>query len=111
MTFLPSASLKTLQLRADLLARVRRFFDERGFLEVETPLLSADIVVDRHLDPISAVLADDVRDPDAGRRLWLQTSPEFGMKRLLASGATAIYQITRAFRNAEIGPLHNPEFT
>jgi lysyl-tRNA synthetase class 2 len=111
MTFLPSASLKTLQLRADLLARTRKFFDDRGFMEVETPILSADIVVDRHLDPISAVLADDVREPEVGRRLWLQTSPEFGMKRLLAAGATAIYQITRAFRNAEIGPLHNPEFT
>jgi elongation factor P--(R)-beta-lysine ligase len=109
--FLPTASLDVLRLRADLLARVRKFFTDRGFLEVETPILSADVTVDRHLDPMSAMLANDPRQPHVGRTLWLQTSPEFGMKRLLAAGATAIYQITRAFRNAEIGPLHNPEFT
>ena len=83
----------------------------RGFLEVETPLLSADVTVDRHIDPIGVILADDPRRPDVGRPMWLQTSPEFAMKRLLAAGATAIYQVTRAFRNAERGPLHNPEFT
>jgi elongation factor P--(R)-beta-lysine ligase len=109
--FLPTASLDVLRLRAELLARVRKFFTDRGFLEVETPILSADVTVDRHLDPMSTVLANDSRQPQVGRTLWLQTSPEFGMKRLLAAGATAIYQITRAFRNAEIGPLHNPEFT
>ena len=109
--YLPTASLKNLQLRADLLARTRQFFAAHGFLEVETPILSADVTVDRHLDPLSTILASDPRQPDVGRRLWLQTSPEFGMKRLLAAGATAIYQITRAFRNGEIGPLHNPEFT
>ena len=92
-------------------ARTRAFFAERGFLEVETPLLSADMVVDRHLDPLSVVLPDDPRQPDVGRRLWLQTSPEFAMKRLLAAGGEAIYQITRAFRGGEAGPLHNPEFT
>jgi lysyl-tRNA synthetase class 2 len=80
-------------------------------LEVETPILSADVTVDRHLDPMSTVLADDARRPEIGRRLWLQTSPEFGMKRLLAAGASAIYQITRVFRDGEVGPLHNPEFT
>ncbi|HEY2148171.1 MAG TPA: amino acid--tRNA ligase-related protein, partial [Pirellulales bacterium] len=109
--FRPTASLANLRLRGELLRKTREFFDSRGFLEVETPLLSADTVVDRHLDPIPVTLADDPRRPDIGRRMWLQTSPEFGMKRLVAAGLGAIYQITRAFRNAEIGPLHNPEFT
>jgi lysyl-tRNA synthetase class 2 len=113
--FRPSASWKNLRLRARLLRRLRDFFHVRDFLEVETPLLSADVVVDRHLDPLSAVLPDDPRRPDAGRRLWLQTSPEFAMKRLLAAkepdAPTAIYQITHAFRGGEVGPLHNPEFT
>ncbi len=94
----PSASLEALALRANLLARIRNFFARRGLLEVETPLLSADIVVDRHLDPLTATLYDDPRAPERGRTLFLQTSPEFGMKRLLVAGMTAIYQITRAFR-------------
>ena len=99
--FLPTASLDMLRRRAELLKRVRRFFDERGFLEVETPLLSHDTVVDRHLDPLPVTLFDDPRQPERGERLWLQTSPEFAMKRLLAAGATAIYQITKAFRGGE----------
>jgi elongation factor P--(R)-beta-lysine ligase len=109
--FQPTASLAMLRRRAELLAKIRRFFDERGFLEVETPLLSHDTVVDRHLDPIPVTLFNDPRQSDAGQRMWLQTSPEFSMKRLLAAGATAIYQVTRAFRGGEAGPLHNPEFT
>ncbi len=109
--FLPTASLEMLRRRAELLAQVREFFDRRGFLEVETPILSHDTVVDRHLDPLAVTLFSDPRQPEEGKRLWLQTSPEFGMKRLLAAGATAIYQITRAFRGGETGPLHNPEFT
>ena len=98
-------------MRAGLLQRLRQFFDQRGFLEVETPLLSADVVIDQHLDPISVLLPDDPRSLGQGRRLWLQTSPEFAMKRLMASGGDAIYQVTRAFRMAEMGDLHNPEFT
>jgi lysyl-tRNA synthetase class 2 len=110
--FLPSASLAMLRRRAELLAQVRRFFDERGFLEVETPILSHDTVVDRHLDPIPVTLFSEPREPDRGKKLWLQTSPEFGMKRLLAAGATAIYQTTKAFRGGrETGREHNPEFT
>jgi elongation factor P--(R)-beta-lysine ligase len=103
--FRPTASWPNLRLRAELLKRLRRFFDDRGFLEVETPVLSADTVVDRHLDPFD--LAVDGRSP----RMWLQTSPEFAMKRMLAAGAPPIYQVARVFRRDELGPLHNPEFT
>lgn len=107
----PTASLDALRLRAELLTRVRQFFAAREFLEVETPLLSADTVVDRHLDPLSVVVPRDVRRPEIGRRMWLQTSPEFAMKRLLAAHRQAIYQVAKAFRADERGTLHNPEFT
>jgi lysyl-tRNA synthetase class 2 len=100
-----------LRFRAALLQRLRRFFDERGFVEVETPSLSADAVVDIHLDPIPVTLFADPRYLQAGRTMWLQTSPEFAMKRLLAAGAERIYQVTKAFRAGESGSLHNPEFT
>ena len=103
--FRPTASWENLRLRADLLRKTREFFHRHGLFEVETPLLSADTVVDRHLDPFQVTVES------SGRKLWLQTSPEFCMKRLLADGAQAIYQITRAFRQDELGPLHNPEFT
>lgn len=109
--FAPSASWKNLKLRSELLRRLREFFHDRGFLEVETPILSADVVVDRHLEPFHATLAPDPRKPGEGQRLYLQTSPEFHMKRLLAAGGEAIFQVTRAFRNGERGRLHNPEFT
>ena len=112
--FLPSASLDMLAIRAALMKRLRAFFDSRGFLEVETPLLSNDVVVDQHLDPLSVTLFSDPREPEIGPKLWLQTSPEFAMKRLLVAGKDklcSIYQITRAFRGGEVGPLHNPEFT
>lgn len=108
---MPTATWETLCRRADLLRRLRRFFDERDFVEVETPVLSADTVVDRHLDPLPVTLFDDPRSPELGRRFWLQTSPEFAMKRLLVAGAQRIYQVTRAFRGGEQGRLHNPEFT
>ena len=109
--FGPTASWDMVHLRGAVLRRVRSFFDSRGFLEVETPILSADVVVDRHLDPFYTTLAADPRQPSEGRRLWLQTSPEFHMKRLMAAGGEAIYQITRVFRNGEVGQRHNPEFT
>jgi len=99
----PTASLATLAQRARLLAAVRRFFDERGYIEVETPLLSQDTCVDAWQQPLPV--------DAAGRRMFLQTSPEFAMKRLLVAGAQAIYQITRAFRGGEQGRRHNTEFT
>ncbi len=106
--FLPTASIENLKLRANLLQKVRNFFLERGFLEVDTPLLSRDTVVDCYIDPIPVELSPARFRP---AEFWLQTSPEFAMKRLLAAGMKSIFQITRAFRNAEQGDLHNPEFT
>src|SRR5262245_39579705 len=101
--FRPTASLATLRRRAELLGKMRRFYDERDFLKVEMPAISHDTVIDRHLDPLAVTLFSDPRRPKEGKTLWLQTSPEFGMKRLLASAAigrgspdsalTAIYQI------------------
>jgi lysyl-tRNA synthetase class 2 len=108
--FAPTASWELLRRRAALLQQLRTFFNERGFVEVETPLLSADTVVDRHLDPMQLQLPTGI-DAASARPMWLQTSPEFCMKRLLAAGAKAIYQVTRAFRCDEQGRLHNPEFT
>lgn len=99
----PTADLRHLRTRAEMLGRLRAFFSDRGFLEVETPLLSVDTIVDVHIEPFE--LSDD------GRSRWLQTSPEFAMKRLLASGADAIYQVCKAFRRGESGALHNEEFT
>lgn len=86
-----------------MLKAVRQFFDARSYIEVETPLLSRDIVVDAHLHPFGV-------DVD-GRQYFLQTSPEAGMKRLLAAGCGSIFQITRSFRKSERGTRHNPEFT
>ena len=113
--FLPTATWKNLRLRAEFLHRLRAFFAEREFLEVETPLLSTEIVVDQNLEAFRTLYAGDPSQPDKGQTLWLQTSPEAHMKRLLAAGVAdgvdAIFQITRSFRNGERGSRHNPEFT
>ncbi len=109
--FFPTATLDALRRRSELLGVLRQFFAAHEFLEVDTPVLSADIVVDRHLDPLAVTFFDDPRSPQKGRTMWLQTSPEFAMKRLLAAGATAIYQVAHAFRGGESGRWHNPEFS
>ncbi len=104
----PSASIDRLEKRAALLRQIRDFFHERGVYEVEPPVLSRATVTDRHLASLHTELSGEHREP---RRYYLQTSPEYAMKRLLASGSGAIYSLGKAFRDGEAGRLHNPEFT
>jgi elongation factor P--(R)-beta-lysine ligase len=97
--------MKRLRERARVLAQVRRFFDARGFLEVQTPVMVPSPGLDLHLD------AFEVTAGDRGSPRWLTTSPEYQMKRLLADGWERIYQVAPCFRRGEIGSRHNPEFT
>lgn len=98
----PGATRQTLEQRARLLSRIRAFFSARDVLEVETPILSAAGSPAPYIDSF-VTQGEEVR--------YLHTSPEFAMKRLLAAGSGAIYQIAKVFRVAECGARHNPEFT
>lgn len=104
----PCADLPALRARARLLAELRAFFAERGVLEVETPILSAAANPDPAIEPLHL---DAALTGDGPRRRYLQTSPEFPMKRLLAAGSGPIYQVCKVFRLDERGRRHHPEFT
>lgn len=97
--------MKRLRERARACADARQFFDSRGFLEVQTPVMVPSPGLDVHLD------AFEVRGGDRGAARWLITSPEYQMKRLLGDGLTRIYQLGPCFRRGEAGSLHNAEFT
>ncbi len=101
--------LAMLRLRAELYALVRRFFAERGVLEVETPILSAAGNTEPNIEGFRTRFTGHV---DAGpRERYLRTSPEYPLKRLLAEGLGDCYELGRVFRNGEAGRHHNPEFT
>jgi len=89
--------------RAALLAQIRQFFATRKVLEVDPPVLATASVTDINIDSVAATVR--------GQNSYLQTSPEYFMKRMLAAGSGDIYSLGRAFRDAELGPRHNPEFT
>jgi elongation factor P--(R)-beta-lysine ligase len=105
----PVASVQAMLARARLNQTIRDFFHTRGVMEVETPLLSHSIGTDPNLHPISAQYQAHPHANSA--EMYLQTSPEFAMKRLLANGSGPIFQLCKAFRNGESGARHNPEFT
>ncbi|KJV38713.1 EF-P lysine aminoacylase EpmA [Acinetobacter brisouii] len=105
--FQPTCDVQALKARAKMYQRIRQFFAERDVLEVETPVLSQAAVTDVHLASVPAL-----RHVNGQQHThYLQTSPEFAMKRLLASGSGAIFQICKVFRDDEHGRKHNSEFT
>ena len=96
--------------RAAILAAIRRFFAGRGFVEVETPALQVSPGLEPHLAAFETALAEPFRDGPV-TPVYLHTSPEFAMKKLLAAGEEKIFQIARCYRNEERSPTHHPEFT
>ena len=98
-----------LEMRARVLGAVRAYFAARGFVEVETPCLQ----VSPGMEPHIMALATDLSRPfgQGRRRLYLHTSPEFAMKKLLVAGMPRLFQIARVWRDAERSPIHHPEFT
>ena len=112
MSWSTTLSWKDAQKKAKVLSTIRRFFEARNVIEVETPLLCNSTVTDIHLDPfITFFYHEKETHSKESTSKYLQTSPEFCMKRLLASGYQSIYQISKAFRNEAQGRFHNPEFT
>jgi len=112
MSWQPTLTWEYAQKRAQVLQKIRQFFNERNVVEVETPALSQGTITDVHLEAITCrynFLSDS--STEYGINLYLQTSPEFHMKRLLAAGYGSIFQIAKAYRHEEAGRFHNPEFT
>lgn len=102
--------LENVRARARLNAALREWFAAHGYLEVETPALVPAAGMEPHINPFEVPF---VPETDVGKRrtLYLHTSPEYAMKRLLADGAPAIFQLCKVFRNGEVSAAHNPEFT
>lgn len=99
----PSATLEILKKRDQILRQIRAFFHQKAYLEVETPTMAKFGVTDVYLSHLKTRFR--------GQPYYLQTSPEYHMKRLLAAGSGPIFQLARVFRDDELGRWHNPEFT
>ena len=98
-----------LEMRGRVVAALRGFFVARGFVEVETPCLQPAPAPEPHIMP----LATELSEPLGGgkRRLYLHSSPEFAMKKLMVAGVPRLFQIARVWRDGERSPIHHPEFT
>lgn len=99
--------LQSIAARQRLFSALRRFFDARGFVEVETPLLIAANAPEPHIDAVAV----DVQTGSTQQRRYLRTSPELALKRLLAAGAERIYELGRVVRDDDHDPTHRVEFT
>ncbi|MFH1759828.1 MAG: EF-P lysine aminoacylase EpmA [bacterium] len=99
----PQTLLQIIKLRARLLEKIRAFFLSRNIFETKTPILGNYSNIDPNIEPISVMLGN--------KKMFLHTSPEPAMKKLLCRGSGSIFQICEVFRNDERGKLHNPEFT
>ena len=104
--WLPTASKENLQKRAKILQTIRNFFQQRDVLEVETPFLSQYTVTNPYIHSLACPYS-----ATNGTNFYLQTSPEYHMKRLLSAGMGSVFQICKSFRLDEQGRVHNPEFT
>lgn len=98
-----------LKTRTALIKAVRTFFDDQNFDEVDTPALQISPGMEPHLKAFQTELVNP--EQDSTRTLYLHTSPEFAMKKLLVAGVPKLYQICHVFRNAEGSHLHSPEFS
>jgi len=96
--------------RQQLYAAIRSWFASAGYLEVETPYLVPTPGMEPHIDPFEVPFVPQT-DVGTRRTLYLHTSPEYAMKRLLADGSPPLFQICKTFRNGEVSATHNPEFT
>jgi len=106
-----STQWRAARARMQMYGALRAFFGGATYLEVETPTLIATPGLEPHIDPFEAPFIPQT-DVGARRSLWLHTSPEYAMKRLLADpGCPPLFQICKTYRNGEISGTHNPEFT
>ncbi|MBF0563222.1 MAG: hypothetical protein HQL37_14690 [Alphaproteobacteria bacterium] len=98
-----------LSTRSQVIAAVRQFFTERDFVEVETPALQVCPGLEPHINVFATHLTEPFGQSE--RRLYLHTSPELTMKKLLVAGVPRLFQVARCYRNGERSPTHHPEFT
>jgi elongation factor P--(R)-beta-lysine ligase len=104
-----AARLPALRRRMALMAETRAFFAARGYAEVETPALVPVPGMEVHLQGFRSLFRPLLEGEE--HALWLRTSPELAIKRLLVAGAGPVFEIARVWRNGEVSPRHGPEFT
>lgn len=103
------SAMQSARDRSRLFRSIRGFFDDRGYVEVETPTLSPDLIPEATIDDFATTFINEF---EGSREMYMIPSPEVFMKRLIAQGSGSIYQISKCFRNCEqIGEIHNPEFS